>query len=88
MITIFVVGKLAVPRILRRFAVSGNRQELIMLIFCLIMGLGELAEISNLSLSLGAFMAGSIISGSEVSRRVSILPTPSEIFLSRFFSYL
>lgn len=36
MITIFVVGKLAVPRILRRFAVSGNRQELIMLIFALL----------------------------------------------------
>lgn len=86
MITIFVVGKLAVPRILRRFAVSGNRQELIMLIFCLIMGLGELAEISNLSLSLGAFMAGSIISGSEVSRRVERITDPfRNLFVALFF---
>ena len=86
MITIFVVGKLAVPRILRRFAVSGNRQELIMLIFCLIMGLGELAEISNLSLSLGAFMAGSIISGSEVSRRVEHITDPfRNLFVALFF---
>ncbi len=86
MITIFVVGKLTVPRLLRRFAVSGNRQELIMLIFCLIMGLGELAEISNLSLSLGAFMAGSIISGSEVSRRVEHITDPfRNLFVALFF---
>ncbi len=86
MITIFVVGKLVVPRFLRRFAVSGNRQELIMVIFCLIMGLGELAELSHLSLSLGAFMAGSIISGSDVSRRVEHIADPfRNLFVALFF---
>ena len=45
MITIFVAGKLFIPKLLRKFAVSGNQQEMIMLIFCLIMGLGELAEL-------------------------------------------
>ena len=38
MITIFVAGKLFIPKLLRKFAVSGNQQEMIMLIFCLIMG--------------------------------------------------
>lgn len=86
MISIFVVGKLLVPRLLRRFAVSGNRQELIMVIFCLIMGLGELAEMSKLSLSLGAFMAGSIISGSDVSRRVENITDPfRNLFVALFF---
>lgn len=86
MITIFVIGKLVVPRFLRRFAVSGNRQELIMVIFCLIMGLGELAELSHLSLSLGAFMAGSIISGSDVSRRVEHIADPfRNLFVALFF---
>lgn len=86
MITIFVAGKLLVPRLLRKFALSGNRQELIMMIFCLIMGLGELAALSNLSLSLGAFMAGSIISGSDVSRRVEHITDPfRNLFVALFF---
>ena len=86
MITIFVAGKLLIPRLLRRFALSGNRQELIMLIFCLIMGLGELAAVSDLSLSLGAFMAGSIISGSDVSRRVEHITDPfRNLFVALFF---
>ena len=86
MITIFVVGKLSIPRLLRRFALSGNRQELIMFTFCLIMGLGELASLSNLSLSLGAFMAGSIISGSDVSRRVEHITDPfRNLFVALFF---
>ena len=50
------------------------------------MGLGELAEFSNLSLSLGAFMAGSIISGSEVSRRVEHITDPfRNLFVALFF---
>lgn len=86
MITIFVAGKLFIPKLLRKFAVSGNQQEMIMLIFCLIMGLGELAELSNLSLSLGAFMAGSIISGSDVSRRVEHITDPfRNLFVALFF---
>ena len=86
MITIFVVGKLVVPRLLYKFALSGNRQELIMLVFCLILGLGELAEMSNLSLSLGAFMAGSIISGSDAARKVEHIVDPfRNLFVALFF---
>ena len=86
MITIFVIGKLVVPKALRKFASDGNRQELIMAIFCLIMGLGELAELSHLSLSLGAFMAGSVISGSDVSRRVEHITDPfRNLFVALFF---
>lgn len=86
MITIFVAGKLLLPKLLRKFAAEGNQQELIMVIFCLILGLGELAQLSNLSLSLGAFMAGSIISGSDVSRKVEHITDPfRNLFVALFF---
>ena len=85
-IVIFIVGKLTIPMFLRRFAASRNPQELIMFTFCIIMGLSGLAVFAKLSLPLGAFLAGSIISGTAVSTKIEHLTNPfRNLFVALFF---
>ncbi len=88
-ITVFVVGKLSVPAVVRRFFVTDNQQELVMFTFCVIMGVGFLANLADLSLALGAFLAGSIFSGTIVSERVRRLTDPfRNLFVALFFVYV
>ncbi len=85
-ISIFVIGKLSVPPMLKKLAFSRNPQEMIMFTFCLILGLGFLAVVSGLSLALGAFLAGSIISGTVLSEKVEQFVTPfRNLFVALFF---
>jgi len=85
-ITIFVLGKLIVPAMLKKLVLSKNTQELIMFTLCLMMGIGFLALSSGMSLALGAFLAGSIISGTFVSQKIEHLSTPfRNLFVALFF---
>ena len=86
LVAIFVVGKLFVPMILKK--VAEREQEMLMFTFCLILGIGELAVVSGLSLALGAFLAGAIISGTMVSNKVERLTESfKNLFVAIFFIY-
>lgn len=85
-ITVFVVGKLSIPVIVRKFFATNNQQELIMFTFCIIMGVGFIANWADMSLALGAFLAGSIFSGTVVSSRIQKLTDPfRNLFVALFF---
>ena len=85
-ISIFVLGKLLIPSFLKKLALSRNPQELIMFTFCIMMGIGFFALSSGMSLALGAFLAGSIISGTFVSQKIEHISTPfRNLFVALFF---
>ncbi len=85
-ISIFVLGKLLIPSLLKKLALSGSSQELIMFTFCLMMGIGFFALSAGMSLALGAFLAGSIISGTFVSHKIEHISTPfRNLFVALFF---
>lgn len=85
-VSFYVFGKLATPYILRRPELLKNSQILIMFTFCVIMGLGEIAVSAGLSLAVGAFLAGSILSGTAVSGKIGQLTNPfRNLFVAIFF---
>lgn len=85
-IAIFIVGKFALTYLIRKTTILQNSQLLIMFIFCIILGIGELAHLAQLSQALGAFLAGSIISGSSIANRVEHLSSPfKSLFVALFF---
>ena len=85
-VSVFVIGKLCAPYLLKKIAFSENAQLLVMFTFLLVLGLGQLAEIAQLSQALGAFLAGSIISGTAVSNRIENLSSPfRNLFIALFF---
>ncbi len=83
LVAIFVTGKLLVPTILKK--VAEREQEMLMFTLCLILGIGELAAISGLSLSLGAFLAGAIISGTMIANKVERLTDSFRNFFVAIF---
>ena len=83
-VAIFVAGKLTVPALLNKAA--EREDEMVMFTFCLILGIGELAVASGLSLALGAFLAGAIISGTEISNKIERMSAPfRNLFVAVFF---
>lgn len=85
-IAIFVVGKLTITYALKKLALSRNPQETVMFTLCLMLGLGFLAVKSGMSLALGAFLAGSIISGTFADRNIEQLTMPfRNFFVAVFF---
>lgn len=85
-VSVYIVGKLCVPWLIRKFALSKNPQVVIMFVFSLILGLGQLASVVNLSMALGAFLAGSILSGTAMSGRIeSMTSSFRSLFVALFF---
>ena len=82
----FFVSRLAVPRALGTIARTGTREHLTLFVILLILGTGWLAEQVGLSLAMGAFIAGIILSESEYQHQISldILPV-KDYFGSIFF---
>lgn len=78
--------KWIVPQVLSRVARTGNREIFLFAILFLCLSIGFLTSSLGLSLALGAFLAGLIISESYYSHRAlgSVLPL-KDVFSSMFF---
>ena len=83
---IFFLARLIVPRSLEAIARMGNKEHLTLFVIFIILGTGWVSESMGLTLAMGAFIAGMIISESEYSHQVvlDILPL-KDYFVSIFF---
>ena len=59
---VFVAGKMLTPRLIKRLQVMDNLEVILLVIMGLMLGLGYFAEYFDLSIALGAFLAGAILS--------------------------
>jgi len=85
-ISIFLLSRLVVPRTLAMVAQAGNKEHLTLLVILIVLGTGWISKTLGLSLAMGAFIAGMIISESEFSHQIilDILPL-RDYFTSIFF---
>lgn len=83
---IFFLSRLIVPRSLGFIAQMGSKEHLTLLVILIILGTGWVSQNLGLSLAMGAFIAGMIISESEYSHQIvlDILPL-KDYFGSIFF---
>ncbi|MCH8312652.1 MAG: cation:proton antiporter [Nitrospinae bacterium] len=83
---IFFLARMIVPRSLQVIARMGSKEHLTLFVILIILGTGWVSESVGLSLAMGAFIAGIIISESEYSYQIilDILPL-KDYFGSIFF---
>jgi len=83
---IFSASRLLVPRALRMIAKNGSKEHMTLFVILIILGTGWVSEVAGLSLAMGAFIAGLIISESEFNHQIilDILPL-KDYFGSIFF---
>ncbi len=83
---IFFLARMIVPRSLQAIARMGSKEHLTLFVILIILGAGWVSESLGLSLAMGAFIAGIIISESEYSHQIilDILPL-KDYFGSVFF---
>jgi CPA2 family monovalent cation:H+ antiporter-2 len=83
---IFFLSRLMVPRALEAIARLGSKEHLTLFVILIIMGTGWVSEKMGLSLAMGAFIAGVILSESEYNHQIilDILPL-KDYFASIFF---
>jgi len=83
---IFSASRLVVPRTLRLIAKNGSKEHMTLFVILIILGTGWVSEAAGLSLAMGAFIAGLIISESEFNHQIilDILPL-KDYFGSVFF---
>ena len=85
-ITIYIAGKFIANSLSKKFAKSKSQQPVIMFAMCAMLGIGEIAVSSGMSLALGAFLAGSILSGTQIAAKIERLTAPfRNLFVAIFF---
>lgn len=86
LISIFLLSRLLVPRALLLIARTGSKEHLTLFVILIILGTGWVSQSLGLSLAMGAFIAGLIISDSEYTHQIilDILPL-RDYFVSIFF---
>lgn len=82
---IFFSARLLVPKLLRLFIHFRSRETIILLVILICMGTAWLSESFGLSLAMGAFIAGLIISESEYSHQIVVEILPFRDFFSSIF---
>lgn len=84
--SIFLLSRLLVPRTLKLIGRIGSKEHLTLFVILIILGTGWVSQSLGLSLALGAFIAGLIISDSEYTHQIilDILPL-RDYFVSIFF---
>lgn len=86
LLLVVVLGTRLVPRILYAVARTESRELFLMTIVVIALGTALAAEEAGLSLALGAFLAGLVVSESEFNRAVLSEITPlRDLFSSLFF---
>lgn len=82
----FVAYRWAVPWILERITQTGSREAFLLGVITLCIGIAVLTQSLGLSLALGAFIAGLIISESDYSHQAVTVMLPfRDVFVSLFF---
>lgn len=85
-VMVYFTGKLAAPKLLRLLRKFGNPEMITVVAVALILGVGELAEHFDFSIALGAFLAGSILSQSELAHEIEEAIEPlRNLFTAVFF---
>ncbi|HEU4753226.1 MAG TPA: cation:proton antiporter, partial [Armatimonadota bacterium] len=75
-----------VPALLRRVAQTGSTELFLLVVVCICLVAGYLAQLAGLSLELGAFLAGVVISESDYAHEVFSQVRPlRDVFASLFF---
>ena len=69
--SVIIVGRYAVKPILRHIAASGNQEVFTATAVLLVIGTGWLMDEVGLSMALGAFLAGVLLSGSEFRHQIT-----------------
>lgn len=82
---IFFLSRLLVPRFLGAVARMGSKEHLTLLVILLILGTGWVSHKLGLSLAMGAFIAGLIISESEYSHQIILDILPLRDYFSSIF---
>jgi len=85
-VALFVVGKIALPPILKKVSLSTNSQAVMLFILAIIFGLSEAANHMNFSVEIGAFLAGSILAGTPLALQIEKITNPfRQFFVAIFF---
>ena len=82
---IFFLSRLLVPRFLSAVARMGSKEHLTLLVILIILGSGWVSHQLGLSLAMGAFIAGLIISESEYSHQIILDILPLRDYFSSIF---
>jgi K+:H+ antiporter len=82
---IFFLSRLLVPRFLNAVARMGSKEHLTLLVILIILGTGWVSHKLGLSLAMGAFIAGLIISESEYSHQIILDILPLRDYFSSIF---
>ena len=82
---IFFLSRLLVPRFLSAVARMGSKEHLTLLVILIILGTGWVSHHLGLSLAMGAFIAGLIISESEYSHQIILDILPLKDYFSSIF---
>lgn len=85
-VLVFLIGKLGAQRLMRILEKRGTSEMITMSTLGLIFALGLLAHQFNFSWALGGFLAGAILSGSQLAKRIDQLTEPlRDLFTAMFF---
>jgi CPA2 family monovalent cation:H+ antiporter-2 len=83
---VWIIGSLAVPRVLSRVAQSRSRELFLLTVVALALGTASLSFEAGLSLAFGAFLAGLVVSESDYAQRTIAEVFPlREVFAVVFF---
>lgn len=85
-VMVFFLGKLCAPGLLRLIKKFGNPEMVTVTSVAILLGIGMLAEHFEFSIALGAFLAGSILSQSELAHEIESVINPlKDLFTAVFF---
>ncbi|WOO40351.1 cation:proton antiporter [Rubellicoccus peritrichatus] len=85
-VAVYCLGRLFAPRILKLLESFNDPELTTICAVALMLGLGTLAVYLHLSVALGAFLAGSILSQSSLAHRIEHLTAPlRNVFCAVFF---
>jgi CPA2 family monovalent cation:H+ antiporter-2 len=86
-VMVFVVGKIFASKLIKVMRRVTAPELFVLVIIGFALGLGELANKFHFSVELGAFLAGSILSQSSISKKIEHIIEPfRDIFSSIFFA--
>lgn len=82
----YFIGTKLIPLLLERIVLLGSREVFLLVIIAIALGMAILAQLLGISFALGAFVAGLLVSSSEVAGDVldEIVPI-RDVFASLFF---
>ncbi len=85
-VCVFLIGKLGAARLIRELIARGSTEMITMTALGLIFTIGLLAHQFNFSWALGGFLAGAILSGSQLADEIEQLTEPlRDMFSALFF---